>query len=285
MRWMRVALSGRARIGYATDDDRIQLVDVDSIDTIINGGTWHNDGIALDRALVKVLAPANPSKIICVGLNYRDHCRETGNPEPKIPVLFAKFANTVAAHGDAISWPEGSTDQVDFEAELGVVMGKQAKGVAVSTALDHVFGYVVVNDVSARDIQNGDGQWVRGKSLDGFCPFGPELVTKDEIADVQNLPISCLVNGVTLQDSNTREMIFPVAELISFISATTTLEPGDLIITGTPHGVGVGRTPQVFLSKGDIVEVRIESLGVLSNPVRGPVKKGISGGDDVRHSA
>lgn len=285
MRWMRVSLAGTTRTAYATDDGRLQLIDAGSIDAVINGEAWHDDGVPLDLKGVKVLAPANPSKIICIGLNYRDHCRETGNPEPTIPVLFAKFGNTVAAHGDAISWPAGSTEKVDFEAELGVVIGKRAKGVDVQSALDHVFGYVVVNDVSARDIQNGDGQWVRGKSLDGFCPFGPELVTKDEVADVQNLRISCLVNGVTLQDSNTREMIFPVAELISFISATTTLDPGDLVITGTPHGVGVGRTPQVFLAKDDIVEVRIETLGVLTNRILGPVAPGFSGSDNVRRSA
>jgi 2-keto-4-pentenoate hydratase/2-oxohepta-3-ene-1,7-dioic acid hydratase in catechol pathway len=262
---------GEARIAYALGDDRVQPVDQQSLAAIIGGAAWKKEGDPLVLSDVRILAPLTPGKIICVGLNYRDHCRETNLPEPKVPVLFAKFSNTVAAHGEPIMWPAGTTDQVDFEAELGVIIGRRTKGVSREQAIDHVFGYVAVNDVSARDIQIPDGQWVRGKSLDGFCPFGPAVVTPDEVGDVQTLGIQCFVNGTALQDSNTSEMIFPVDYLVSFISKTTTLEPGDLIITGTPHGVGIARSPQIFLKPGDRVEVVIERIGHLENLIAGPV--------------
>ena len=189
------------------------------------------------------LAIPRPGKIVCVGLNYRDHAAEGGQDLPKAPLLFAKWPNTLIGDGEPIVLPPEST-QVDYEAELGVVIGAKAKRVSERDALDHVAGYTCVNDVSARDLQFADGQWTRGKSPDTFCPVGPRLVPREEIADPQALAIRCLVNGEALQDSSTAQMIFSVAEIIAYTSQVITLEPGDLIATGTPAGVGVFRDPQ-----------------------------------------
>jgi 2-keto-4-pentenoate hydratase/2-oxohepta-3-ene-1,7-dioic acid hydratase in catechol pathway len=211
------------------------------------------------------LAIPRPGKIVCVGLNYRDHAAEGGQDLPKAPLLFAKWPNTLIGDGDPVVLPPEST-QVDYEAELGVVIGAKAKRVSEHDALDHVAGYICVNDVSARDLQFADGQWTRGKSPDTFCPVGPRLVPREEIADPQALAIRCLVNGEALQDSSTAQMIFSVAEIIAYTSQIITLEPGDLIATGTPAGVGVFRDPKVLLQDGDEVSVEIEGLGTLTNP-------------------
>jgi 2,4-didehydro-3-deoxy-L-rhamnonate hydrolase len=208
-----------------------------------------------------------PQKVICVGLNYRKHAEESGQPIPPNPILFAKFPNSLVGPDEAIVIPS-ITQQVDYEAELGVIIGTRAQRVSVDNALSHVLGYTCVNDVSARDLQFADGQWVRGKALDTFCPIGPRIATSAEIADPQALAIRCIVNGETLQDSNTADMIFSVAEIISFISQAITLEPGDIIATGTPEGVGFARTPPVFLKDGDVVSVEIDGIGTLTNPVR-----------------
>ena len=207
-----------------------------------------------------------PGKIVCVGLNYRDHAAEAGMDLPAAPLLFAKWPNTLVGHGDPVVLPPEST-QVDYEAELGVVIGTTAKRVSERAALDHVAGYICVNDVSARDLQFADGQWTRGKSPDTFCPVGPRLVPREEIDDPQALAIRCIVNGEALQDSSTAQMIFSVAEIIAYASQVITLEPGDLIATGTPAGVGVFRDPKVMLQDGDEVSVEIEGLGTLTNPV------------------
>ncbi len=212
------------------------------------------------------LAIPRPGKIVCVGLNYRDHAAEAGLDLPKAPLLFAKWGNTLIGDGDAVVVPPEVT-QVDYEAELGVVIGTQARRVSERDALDHVEGYICVNDVSARDLQFADGQWTRGKSPDTFCPVGPRLVPREEIADPQALAIRCLVNGEALQDSSTAQMIFSVAEIIAYTSRTVTLQPGDLIATGTPAGVGVFRDPKVLLQDGDVVAVEIEGLGTLTNPI------------------
>jgi acylpyruvate hydrolase len=216
------------------------------------------------------LAPplSNPSKIVCVGLNYHDHCREQGTEVPQRPLLFAKFPSTIIGPDDDITWPPHLTQQVDYEAELAVVIGHQGRNIPLDETGRYIAGYTIVNDVSARDVQFSDGQWVRGKSLDTFCPMGPYLVTADEVADPQQLKIKCRVNGELRQDSNTAEMIFKIRELITFISQTCTLLPGDIISTGTPHGVGVFRDPPVFLQPGDVVEIEIEKLGRLRNNVR-----------------
>lgn len=217
------------------------------------------------------LAPpvCNPSKIVCVGLNYHDHCREQGIEVPKRPLLFAKFPSTIIGLDDDITWTPHITEQVDYEAELAVVIGRRGRNIPLDEVIHYIAGYTIVNDVSARDLQFSDGQWVRGKSLDTFCPMGPYLVTPDEVADPQQLKIRCWVNGELRQDSNTAEMIFKIRELITFISQTCTLMPGDIVSTGTPNGVGVFRDPPVFLQPGDVVEIEIEKLGRLRNNVRG----------------
>jgi 2-keto-4-pentenoate hydratase/2-oxohepta-3-ene-1,7-dioic acid hydratase in catechol pathway len=217
---------------------------------------------------IRLLPPIpRPGKIIAIGLNYRDHQIESGAKEmPKAPMIFAKFTSSIAAAEEAIIIPPGDP-QVDYEAELAVVIGKRGKAIPETQALDYVAGYMPLNDVSARAWQFADKQWVRGKSCDTFCPTGPYLTTSDEIADPQNLAIRTRVNGSTLQDSNTSRMIFKVPQLIAHISASITLEPGDIIATGTPEGVGAFRNPPIFLKAGDVVEVEIEKLGVLRNPV------------------
>jgi 2,4-didehydro-3-deoxy-L-rhamnonate hydrolase len=207
---------------------------------------------------------ARPQKIVCVGLNYLDHAEEQGIEVPKQPLLFAKWSNTLIGPGEAIRIPSIST-QVDYEAELGVVIAERARGLRVSDALDVVAGYVVANDVSARDLQFSDGQW-RGKSLDTFLPVG-DIVPAGEVPDPQLLPIRAILNGATVQDSNTSRMIFGVAEIVSYVSQAITLEAGDLILTGTPAGVGAFRDPQIWLKPGDEITVEIEGLGSITNPV------------------
>jgi 2-keto-4-pentenoate hydratase/2-oxohepta-3-ene-1,7-dioic acid hydratase in catechol pathway len=203
---------------------------------------------------------------VCVGLNYRDHAAETGKPLPERPILFSKFPTAVIGHEQPIVLPRVS-DQVDYEGELAVIIGRRVKQIDREHALDAVLGYANFNDVSARDLQFGDGQWQRGKSCDTFAPMGPFLVTADEVGDPGQLGIRLRLNGTVMQDSNTRNLVFGVADLIAFISQAITLEPGDVIATGTPAGVGFARRPPVFLKAGDRVEVEIDGLGVLSNPV------------------
>ncbi len=211
---------------------------------------------------------ANPGKVIAIGLNYMDHCREQNVRPPERPMVFAKFPTAVIGPGEEICWDTALTGQVDFEAELGVVIGRTARRVDEAQALEYVFGYTVINDVSARDLQFGDKQWVRGKSLDTFCPVGPLVVSADEIPDPQALGIRCRVNGVLMQNSSTAEMIFGVRTLVAFLSQAFTLQPGDLIATGTPDGVGVFRKPPVFLQDGDQVVCEIDGIGALENRAR-----------------
>lgn len=208
-----------------------------------------------------------PGKIICVGMNYRAHAEEQNRTPPDHPVLFAKWATALIGAGEAIRLPAISS-AIDHEAELGVVIGERVRGVSVENALEAVRGYLCANDVSARDLQRADRQFTRAKSLDTFCPVGPELVPAAEVPDPQALRIRCLVNGDVRQDSSTADMVFTVAELIAFASEAITLEPGDLLLTGTPGGVGEFRDPPVYLQDGDEVTVEIEGVGVLTNPVR-----------------
>jgi len=205
-------------------------------------------------------------KIVCVGLNYRDHAAEGGGRLPREPVLFAKFANALCGDGDAIVLPRG-IGHVDAEAELAVVIGRETHGVAADDALDAVAGYIGADDVSARDLQFGDGQWFRGKSQDTFCPVGPRMVPVHDLGDAADLRVVQRLNGEVLQDSRTSRLVFGVRELVSFVSRALTLLPGDLVLTGTPAGVGVFRTPKVSLRPGDVVEVEVEGIGVLRNPV------------------
>jgi 2-keto-4-pentenoate hydratase/2-oxohepta-3-ene-1,7-dioic acid hydratase in catechol pathway len=218
---------------------------------------------------VRLAAPIpDPRKIVAIGLNYADHAAEGKVPVPTAPLIFAKFPTTVVGPEDDVVWDRSLTDRVDYEAELGVVVGAPARNVSEAEALDHVFGYTCVNDVSARDLQFGDGQWVRGKSLDTFCPVGPWIVTADEIPDPQALTIQCLVNGETLQDSTTANMFFSVRTIIAYCSRAFTLQPGDLIATGTPAGVGVYKQPPRLLRDGDEMVIRIEGIGDLRNRCR-----------------
>lgn len=212
----------------------------------------------------------DPGKVICIGLNYRDHAEESGMAIPEEPVCFSKFGNTIIGPGESIRLPAVS-QQVDYEAELVVVIGKRAYGVAREDAFDYVAGYMNGHDVSARDWQIGKPgkQWLLGKTPDTFAPIGPWLVTRDEVADPHAMDISLRLNGETMQSGNTREFIFGVDELIAYLTQIMTLEPGDIIFTGTPPGVGMARDPQVFLKPGDQVEVEIAGLGVLGNPVVG----------------
>lgn len=218
---------------------------------------------------VKWAAPiAEPRKIICLGLNYRDHAAESGAPIPKDPVLFSKYATALIGHGEPIVLPPVS-QEVDYEAELVIVIGKKGRNIKAAEASSYVAGYTIGHDVSARDWQlKKDGkQWMVGKTFDTFAPTGPFLVTADEVGDPHQLGIRLRLNGETMQDSNTQQMIFGVGETLAYLSQVMTLEPGDLIFTGTPPGVGFARKPPVFLKPGDVVEIEIDKLGVLRNPV------------------
>jgi 5-carboxymethyl-2-hydroxymuconate isomerase len=211
--------------------------------------------------------PGRPGKIVAIGLNYLDHVRETGMATPERPLVFAKFATSVIGDGDAIEIDRSLTQRVDWEVELAVIVGRTMRNVSEAAALDHVLGYTVANDVSARDLQFSDGQWVRGKSLDTFCPLGPVVVPALEIPDPQALGLRTRVNGETVQDSTTAEMVFGVAELLAFCSSAFTLEPGDVLLTGTPWGCGEFMDPPRSLQHGDVVEVEIDGIGILRNPV------------------
>jgi 2-keto-4-pentenoate hydratase/2-oxohepta-3-ene-1,7-dioic acid hydratase in catechol pathway len=224
-------------------------------------------------AVRKLLAPVEPRAILCIGLNYRPHVEEFGGSLPERPILFMKNPAAVAHPGDPIVLPASCLDppQVDYETELAVVVARAARNIAAGRALDYVLGYTIGNDVSARRWQReaGGGQWVRGKSFDTFCPLGPALVTAEEIPDPQNLRLTGTVNGQVVQDDTTASMIFPVAELIAYLSQDTTLLPGTVIMTGTPSGVGFARNPPLFLKPGDTVSMTIEPIGTLTNPVAG----------------
>ena len=228
------------------------------------GITNNRPAFSLDS--IEFLPAVYPSKILAIGRNYVDHAIEGGAAPPKAPLIFNKLPNSLSAHNAPIVLPDIS-QKVDYEAELAVLIGRRAKRVSEAEALGHVFGYTLIDDVSARDLQFGDGQWTRGKGLDTFAPLGPFITTRDEIADVQTLKIEGRLNGEVMQSSNTSKMIFKVAYLVSYLSQGMTLEPGDVIATGTPEGVGAFRDPPVLLKAGDVYQVEIEGLGTLRNPV------------------
>lgn len=240
---------------------------VNDIDSLLNLNPSRGArGHALDS--IEFLPAVYPGKILAIGRNYAEHAAEGGADLPAAPLLFNKLTNSLSAHDAPIVLPTIST-QVDYEAELAVIIGKPAKLVGEADALDYVFGYSLINDVSARDLQYGDKQWTRGKGLDTFAPLGPFITTRDEIEDVQALKIEGVLNGDVMQSSNTSKMIFKIAYLVSYLSQGITLEPGDVIASGTPDGVGVFRKPPVLLKPGDVFEVRIEKLGTLRNHVVG----------------
>ncbi|MDF2758156.1 MAG: 2-hydroxyhepta-2,4-diene,7-dioate isomerase [Thermomicrobiales bacterium] len=224
------------------------------------GSPWLMD----EESLTLGPAVPNPGKIVCVGLNYRKHAEETGAAIPTSPVLFSKFSNTVAGPDEDVPLTDAAT-QYDYEVELAVVMGETTKNVSTANALNSVFGYATANDLSARDLQNRTSQWILGKTMDKFMPIGPYLVTADQVGDPQKLAIRTWLNGELRQNSNTDDMIFPVAELIAYISRHFTLEPGDVIITGTPEGVILGMAEKRWMVPGDVVEVEVDGLGKLRN--------------------
>lgn len=222
---------------------------------------------------VEILPPFLPRKnVMCIGKNYREHALEmTGNDEsavPTTPVIFTKSPTSVIGHGDFIEAHEGVTSELDYEGELAVIIGKEGRNISRENALDYVFGYTILNDVTARDLQKEHKQFFRGKSLDTFCPFGPVIVTSDEIDDVQSLSIKTYINEELRQDGNTKDMLFPVAELIEVLSNGMTLKPGDIIATGTPSGVGKGFNPPKFLKSGDVIRIEVEGIGRLVNRVK-----------------
>jgi len=221
--------------------------------------------VEMSKANLRAPVP-RPPKIICIGLNYRDHAAEAKLAVPEVPTVFSKYPSSVTGHGSPIVLPKNSV-KPDYEAEFAVVIGKGGRHIPEDRWRDHVFGYTIVNDVSARDFQMATSQWMMGKTFDTFCPMGPVIVTADEIADPHNLRIALRLNGETLQDSNTSNLIFGVGKLVAFLSSVFTLEPGDVISTGTPAGVGFARKPPVWLKPGDEVEVEVEGIGTLVNPV------------------
>ncbi len=223
------------------------------------------------KIVKKILSPIAPIVIYCIGLNYKLHAEETGLDLPRYPIVFMKNISAAAGHLDDIIIPLSCAKkpEVDYEAELAVVIHRKAKNILPENALDYVFGYTCANDISARrwQMHAGGQQWIKGKSFDTFCPFGPWIVTKDEIDDPDNLDLECVLNGKTMQKSNTGDMIFSVAQIVSYLSQSATLVPGTMILTGTPSGVGFTRKPPVYLKPGDILETRIEKIGVLKNQV------------------
>lgn len=264
------AISNGTPVPVVERDGALHPLDVPAgttvADLVAAGGALPSAAEApLDGATLT--APLRPGKIVAIGLNYMDHVRETGMDKPSSPLVFTKFTTSVIGDGDEIRVDRAITKRVDWEVELAVVIGRTATRVSQEDALSHLFGYTVANDVSARDVQFADGQWVRGKSLDTFCPLGPVIVTADEVADPQALAVLTRVNGEVVQDSNTKEMVFGVAELISFCSHSFTLEPGDVILTGTPWGCGEFMDPIRSLGAGDVVEVEVEGIGTVTNRV------------------
>lgn len=253
--------SGQISYGEQVDEQKARLINGDILRTY--------EVTEKTTTIQKLLAPIVPPTILCIGLNYRAHAEETGAKLPEHPVLFIKAANALNNPGDPIVIPTVAPGEVDYECELAIVIGKPAKNVLRHNALNYVLGYTCANDVSARRWQKDGGgkQWCRGKSFDTFCPLGPGLVTTDEIPNPNNLKIQTILNGDIMQDSNTSDMIFNIPTLISFLSQSTTLLPGTVILTGTPPGVGFARTPPVFLQDGDQVTIEIEHIGRLSNPV------------------
>jgi len=238
----------------------------------IDGDIFGEHSVSERRADVKkLLAPIKPEAILCIGLNYRRHADESGAKAPEYPVLFFKLPGAVQNPNDPIFLPTHlKSDEVDYECELAVVIGKECKNVGRDEALDYVLGYTCANDVSARDwqIKKGGSQWSRGKTFDTFCPLGPAIVTTEDIPNPNELSIKTILNGETMQDWNTNDMIFDVPTLIEFLSGSTTLHPGTVILTGTPHGVGMAKTPPLWLKDGDEVTIEIEKIGALTNPVR-----------------
>ena len=270
MRLVTFTTEGRGRqIGELVDDKIYISTWRDSMRSLIQRGITPSLGTetaTLDE--VTLQPPLRPGKIIAIGRNYAEHAQELGNEVDQAPLIFSKLTTSLIGDGGVITWRESITQQVDWEGELAVIVGKYARDVEEKHALDYVFGYSIANDVSARDIQFSESQWIRAKGLDTFCPMGPCIVTRDSIDDPQALNIKTTVNDETMQDASTGDMVFNVAQLIAYCSRMFTLEPGDVIMTGTPSGVGKGMDPPRFLNDGDKVTVSIDGIGELTNSCR-----------------
>ncbi len=270
MRLMQFYDGGRIRVGLVQSDTLVPIAfNGDMMDFIACGIPPVPVAAAVPLAKADFAPPVTrPSKIIAIGLNYKDHAHESKGEIPKDPLVFAKFPNSIIGHGQDIVWDDRVTKKVDFEAELTVIIGKKVRTCDEKEAMDAVFGYTCGNDVSARDLQFSDRQWVRSKSLDTFCPIGPWIVTPEDLPHPHSLHINCTVNNTVMQESNTERMVFNIPSLICFLSAHFTLLPGDIILTGTPQGVGAFRKPPVYLKHGDEVCVAIEGIGRLVNRCR-----------------
>lgn len=270
MRYVTFTHQGRTQVGELEGGFVFTLDWYDTLLALIRAGAQPpRTGENIPVQSVRFEPPIVPGKIIAVGKNYAAHAKETGSAVPAAPLLFAKLPSAVIGDQTPITWRTSVTTEVDWEAELAVVIGKRAKDVAEVDAYGYVFGYTVANDVSARDLQNRvDKQWTRAKGLDTFCPLGPCIVTRSELANPHQLAVRATVNGDLMQDGNTGDMVYQVPSLVAYISRMFTLEPGDVVLTGTPAGVGVGRTPPIFLKEGDVVAVSVEGIGTLTNPCR-----------------
>jgi len=268
-------------INSLTDGDIVDLIELpnikDTIDLIKAGpsGLAKINKIVEDGHFripfvdVQLTAPiCRPDKVICIGMNYKDHCEEQNMPVPKEPLVFNKFPSSIVGPNDDVPYPD-ITEELDWEVEMAVIIGKKCKNVSEANAMDHVFGFTVAHDISARDwqLKRNGGQWLVGKTMDSFCPLGPAIVTKDEIDDPHNLRLKCVVNGVVQQDSNTNQLVFKTEQLVSWCSSLFTLIPGDVILTGTPPGVGIFKKPPQFLKRGDVVECVIEGIGTITNNI------------------
>lgn len=271
MRLCCVRVDGVERVGVSDADGAIRLTSPASSDLrelIAGVMEGRQPPVEEERIADPELGPpVRPGKIVAIGLNYRDHADESHVQAPERPLVFSKFPSSVIGPGDAIVVDRALTERVDWEVELGVVIGRRMRNVAAEDALGHVLGFTVGNDVSARDVQFGDVQWTRGKSFDTFCPLGPCIVTLDEVGDGRDLRLTTTLNGEVMQDDSTRSMIFDVPAILAFCSRSFTLEPGDVVLTGTPSGCGEFMEPQRFLTPGDVVEVSVEGIGSMSNPI------------------
>jgi 5-carboxymethyl-2-hydroxymuconate isomerase len=270
MKLVTFTYQGRTRIGEWVGDTIHTLASSEPMRQMIERGITPvrtYERIAADKVTLE--APLSPGKIVCIGKNYADHAKETGGDVPDEPIVFAKLPSSVIGTGKAITWRESVTQKVDWEGELGVIFGRRAYEVPVEKALDYVFGFTIGNDISARDLQAAkDGQWTRSKSMDTFCPLGPCIVTRDAVADLSAVRIQTLVNGELRQDGITKDMIFDIPTLIAYCTRFFRFEPGDLLLTGTPAGVGHGMKPPVYLKDGDVITIRIDGIGEITNPCK-----------------
>lgn len=274
MRWARVEIDGRVRGALVEGDELAIVEDDDPVEVLTGRRAPRATGLRVPLDGARLVTPlAARRNVMCVGWNYLPHFEERSRvhgerPLPDVPAFFTKTTTSVIGPSDAVPSHRDLTLELDFEVELGLVIGTECRDVDEASAMDAVAGYFVSNDISARDLQKAHGgQWYKGKSLDGTCPIGPWIVSSDEIADPQDLDISCRLNGETMQSSNTRHMIFPIARVLAELSKGLTLLPGDLVLTGTPEGVGFSRVPPIFLRPGDVLESSVDGIGTIRNPI------------------